>query len=427
MSIQLNPAERRVARWAAPVIVTVLAVWIICLELVEMLLVPARDSFPTRFGDLTIYREAVDYWVHGGSLYDYASQHTKTLGLGFTYPPFAAIILAPAMLVSPRWLEVAWTLGTYVVATLLLWITVTPARLRAGRSGAAPDHIARTVRIVATAWVMLGLSYPFIANVIWGQVSLVVIALCLVDAGGAVPGRFKGILIGLVAAVKLTPLIFIPYFLITGQRRSAARATSTFLLATGLAFAVDPTDSIDYWTRDVMNTSRVGDLGRASNKSLLALLMRWHAGGDLQVELWLSLCLLIGSYALVHAWQSFAWGDDLAAALTVGCLSVVVSPVSWTHHQTWGVVAALALIAGGRAPAMRAGAVLYAVFLLEPLIPPDTTWLHGPGSLLLRACTEVPVVAFIVVSILGLPSGRLTEVDAAELLNIDEERITDPV
>jgi len=40
------------------------------------------------FFDLRIYRGAVLWWLHGGSLYSFHIGHTD---YGFTYPPFAAL------------------------------------------------------------------------------------------------------------------------------------------------------------------------------------------------------------------------------------------------------------------------------------------------------------------------------------------------
>ena len=46
-------------------------------------------------GDLTIYRQAMEFQQAGGSIYDYVYIHPRVHGLGFTYPPFAAIVLRP--------------------------------------------------------------------------------------------------------------------------------------------------------------------------------------------------------------------------------------------------------------------------------------------------------------------------------------------
>src|SRR5690606_38651820 len=49
------------------------------------------------FFDMKIYHGAVEWWTSGGPLYEYAS---PTSGLGFTYPPFAAVSMLPMALTS---------------------------------------------------------------------------------------------------------------------------------------------------------------------------------------------------------------------------------------------------------------------------------------------------------------------------------------
>src|SRR2546423_5608958 len=74
------------------------------------------------FFDLKIYHGAMVWWTHGGNLYDFVSPGTT---LGFTYPPFAALAMAP-MAVLPTivagWLN---TLVSLAALTLLLaWLLV---------------------------------------------------------------------------------------------------------------------------------------------------------------------------------------------------------------------------------------------------------------------------------------------------------------
>src|SRR5262245_59292989 len=58
---------------------------------------------PYVFFDLKIYHGAVAYWASGGSLYDYLDPDVP---LGFTYPPFAALVMLPMAHLSM--LDAAW-------------------------------------------------------------------------------------------------------------------------------------------------------------------------------------------------------------------------------------------------------------------------------------------------------------------------------
>ena len=52
---------------------------------------------------------------------------------------------------------------------------------------------------------------------------------------------------GLAAAVKLTPLVFVVYLMLTGRMRAAVTAMATFAAAVGVGFLVAPADSVTYW------------------------------------------------------------------------------------------------------------------------------------------------------------------------------------
>src|SRR5262245_51309578 len=47
---------------------------------------------PYDFFDLKIYHGAVVWWANGGELYQYVAPNVP---LGFTYPPFAALVMLP--------------------------------------------------------------------------------------------------------------------------------------------------------------------------------------------------------------------------------------------------------------------------------------------------------------------------------------------
>ncbi|WBB98805.1 hypothetical protein O7543_09440 [Solwaraspora sp. WMMA2080] len=57
--------------------------------------------------------------------------------------------------------------------------------------------------------------------------------------------------------------------------------------------------------------------------------------------------------ALVRGAVAYRDGDRLAGVVIVGAAGLAFSPVSWTHHQTWLVLAALLVVGErrGRAPA----------------------------------------------------------------------------
>jgi alpha-1,2-mannosyltransferase len=55
------------------------------------------------------------------------------------------------------------------------------------------------------------------------------------------------LLIGIAAAVKLTPAAFVLFLLLRGDRRAVVTATSSGLAATAVGFAVAPRESLAFW------------------------------------------------------------------------------------------------------------------------------------------------------------------------------------
>ncbi|MGC3994545.1 MAG: glycosyltransferase 87 family protein [Propionicimonas sp.] len=352
-------------------------------------------------GDLDIYRGAVSWALAGNDLYTYAYTHPTVHGLGFTYPPFAALVLLPFALMASLPAKIVWTVLTFVVVVGCVHLLVRHARRDPGSrlAAGAPRH-------ATTAWVA-GLSipvmatYPFLHNLIVGQVSLFVVALALCDQ--LLPRRWQGVLVGLSGAIKLTPLVFLPYYLLTRQWRQAALCGGTFAAATGLAFLVLPRASVEYWRTMLWQTGRVGRTDSTVNKSLLGLLSRQLPDGAPVHVVWMVVALAVAALAYWRASRSFAEGDLLAATLVVGALSVALSPISWPHHQLWLVfAAAFYLLQRGRVPLVL-GAGLFAIFFGYPWFGDYPAGTVGP---LLGAGVELPALAVLVVLGFGVRPGR---------------------
>jgi alpha-1,2-mannosyltransferase len=140
--------------------------------------------------------------------------------------------------------------------------------------------------------------------------------------------------IGLAAAVKLTPLLFLGYLVVAREWRAARVAAGTFLGATVLAALVAPADSAAFWSRALWQTGRVGDLGYVSNQSLLGALTRLHATPEYRWAWPLAVLLVLAGWA-VRARRAGLVGDHAAGFALTGVAACLVSPVSWVHHLVW--------------------------------------------------------------------------------------------
>jgi len=123
----------------------------------------------------------------------------------------------------------------------------------------------------------------------YGQVNLLLLVLVCSDLRNK---RFAGVGIGLAAAIKLTPVVFIGYLILSRQYRQAATAVAAAGAATVLALLIAPDASVEFWTDAVWDTGRIGKLYYVSNQSLRGVVARLEA----PPTLWLTAVALVVAY-----------------------------------------------------------------------------------------------------------------------------------
>ncbi|MDI1465877.1 glycosyltransferase 87 family protein [Catellatospora sp. KI3] len=306
---------------------------------------------PDRLSDLHIYYGAVKTAQSGAPLYGYVAEN----GGPFTYPPFAALVMWPMTGLSETALQLLWLASTCAAVAALA--------LSLGRALHVPAH-RRALAVAAVACAVL-LSAPAQSNLRFGQVSVFIVLLALVDAAGLTPARWRGVLVGVAAAIKLTPLLFVLFFLLARRWRDAARAGAAFAGCALVAAALLPADSWTYWSGTVLQTSRIGDLASLGNQSVHGMLLRIGVAPQTLPLVWAALVALVCGTALLRARRLRLDGEPVRAAVLVGCATVAASPVSWTHHQLWTVLAAMLLVAARGALRRAAGVALAVVMTLS--------------------------------------------------------------
>ncbi|MFE6197787.1 glycosyltransferase 87 family protein [Streptomyces sp. NPDC057838] len=297
-----------------------------------------RDWF-----DLRVYHGSVGTWVHhGGRIYDYRVPGTA---YGFTYPPFAAVAMAPMALLDLRTAIAVALLLNLAALALVLRLLTGPAWRRPGWFGWA---------LLAC---LLALFEPLRDTISFGQVNLLLLALVLTDAAllATGRGRWAGAGIGLAAAIKLTPALFIGLLLVTRRWRAAAVATGVALGATALAAGVDRDASRFYWTEALWDTGRVGSQAYVSNQSVQGVLARL---GEHDRAVWAAAVLLVLGAWAVRARRAVAAGDWAAGFALTGLAACLVSPITWVHHLVWLLPSFAVLVRAGH---VRVAGALYAV------------------------------------------------------------------
>jgi alpha-1,2-mannosyltransferase len=292
--------------------------------------------------DLRVYAGAAQWWRSGGELYEYTYGRSP---YGFTYPPFAALAVLPMTLLPIEVVAGLHALLNAALLTGLAWWLLAPLARRHGWP------VAFTV---AAAVPVLFVLEPVRETIGFGQVNLVLVALVLADVAALRRGsRWAGVGIGLAAAVKLTPGLFVVYLLLTRRWRAAAVALGTAGAATALAAAVAPRESWQYFTGTLWQTERVGRPDKTSNQSLFGALARLTDPAEPPRLLWLALAVVALVLVLARAVRAARAGDDLAGVTLTGLAACLVSPISWSHHLVWLVPALVVLLdlAAGRVPA----------------------------------------------------------------------------
>ena len=268
-------------------------------------------------GDVAIYRLGARAAVSSGAVYSFQHQ-----GHGFSYPPFAALVLAPL-----AWLPNAAMWGVLVLAGIgALAVVLALSMPRALRD------VRRLEGGACRAVAVLIISEPVVTTLRFGQIDLLLAALVMAD----VLVLRRGVLVGLATAVKLTPGLFIVFLLVRGRYREAVGAVATFGAATLWGFAVLPRTSARYWTHNALAGTGVGSFTTVGNQSVHGVLGRM-LGADAGTALWLVLAVPMTGCGLQLARRAADAGCDVLAVATTGVTACIVSPVSWPHHWVWFV------------------------------------------------------------------------------------------
>jgi alpha-1,2-mannosyltransferase len=286
--------------------------------------------------DLQIYDWAGHIARHSGNLYGLSF---RVLHLHFTYPPMAAAVFAVLSYAPLPVLKCLVSAGSIAALTAVTWLSW--GALGYSRSR---ERLGGTLAIAAIAiW-----SEPVQQTLAFGQVNIVLMLIIVADLGLPDGAWWKGAGAGLAAGFKLTPLIFIPYLLLTGRRRAAGVALAAFLATIVVTAVWLPSQSSRYWAgRLFMDPHRLGNVGYVGNQSLYGMLVRLTGSSHSANVAWLVAAVIVGAGGLLLA-VAAQRKQELAGVVICALTGLEVSPVSWSHHWVW-IVPALVLAVHGAA------------------------------------------------------------------------------
>jgi alpha-1,2-mannosyltransferase len=277
--------------------------------------------------DLTAYQVGGQRVLGGVSLYDSPLLGATRGVFEFVYPPFAALLFVPlAPLHGAVFVAVAVVVGVGLLAGVV-WLSLI------GLGLIGPGRASASLGLGLTGLLLW--CEPILETVAFGQINLLVLVLVLADVLRPDSARSKGALIGLAAGIKLTPLFFVLYLLVTRRFRAASVAGAAFLATVLVGAVVLPGDSRTFWAGAFADPSRVGVPRHPGNQSLRGLIARAWGSGTGEQLLWFASAVLVALVGLWLAARLASCGQELAAAVVCGVTATAVSPFSWAHHWVW--------------------------------------------------------------------------------------------
>jgi alpha-1,2-mannosyltransferase len=185
----------------------------------------------------------------------------------------------------------------------------------------------------------------------YGQVNTILMALVVADLLPDPPEHRRripqGILIGLAAAIKLTPALFVIFMFLIGKRRAALTAIISFAAFTGIGAILLFRETMVFFGGLSGGDTRTASPLYAGNQSLLGVFFRLGDSSRTTTLLGLAVATVLavlGCLVAAHWWRS---DEQVFAVAIVGLTTCLASPLSWTHHYVWILPMAMAVLSPG--------------------------------------------------------------------------------
>lgn len=364
--------------------------------------------------DIDVYRMGGRAWLNGTPLYADSTKFQTQAGLDlpFTYPPLAAIVFAPF-----AWLTLPTAGAAITVTTLVLLIvsmTIVLTRLDVGTGWQSRAWLAAA--LVAPAVVFLE---PIRSNFAFGQINVVLMTLVIADCVPRKTPWPRGLLLGVAIAVKLTPAVFLLYFVLRRDVRAVLVTAASACAATVVGFVLAWRDSWTYWTETLHDTDRIGTATLNTNQNISGTLARLGLAEDQRFVLWAVACVAVLGLTVWAAHRVLRAGQPVLALICVALFGLAVSPVSWSHHWVWVLPATLVVsVIGFRQRSVGllvVGVVGLALMIWTPIVlMPEH---HETAAPLWRRLLGASYLwwGLAVITVAGAVAPRLTARPAAEV------------
>ncbi len=280
--------------------------------------------------DLAVYREAGIYVAHGNSPYASGFGAHLLVHLAYVYPPVCSLLFVPFNFMSPDVTRFVWT--SLTIAEIVVAVSI----VFRGFLSLQKDRYLPLLLIISALCIW---NFPVASVLDFGQIDFLIMFLVLVDLVGFenktrpkwIP---RGVLVGIAAALKLTPGVFIIYFLFAKEYKEFRNSVAGFLGSTLVGFIFMFDGSKVYWFHFLIKLSNGDSPLYYSNQSLDGIFRRLIPYGKWYF-LWVPSVVVMMVFGFYGAIRAKRLGQNLAAVTLVGITSVLIAPISWLHELVW--------------------------------------------------------------------------------------------
>lgn len=367
-------------------------------------------EFPNWPTDVGVYRDGAEAFLRGDSMYTELPPPEWGDPIPYIYPPVSVLLFVPLALVPV-------SIG-FPALTLLTTIALVPIVQAYRRCSPEVQSAMRSAPLVLLGALAMLSGHPVQNTIFWGQINVLLMLLVVLDILWPNPRWPRGLLIGIAAAIKLTPAGFALIFLLRKDWRALGVSLLAFAGATTVGAIVMPSASVQFWGDRIFTTTDLYTGTPYANEAYAVSLEKLGMTG---MPLELAHYGGLAAIAVMTVLGTKRAVDDGNLPLALGVTAagvLLVSPVSWSHHWVLALpTAALILIMGlrRRNPWLVAcGALAVVVFWTAPhyWLPLDPARWTVP-EMIAGSSYQLLALALLIVMTLRQLSARLVRTRSA--------------
>ena len=292
--------------------------------------------------DMIIYREGVKAFMAGDEVYS-VPMMAGDIALPFLYPPFGALVMVP---LAGDWFSDAMAGDIVIIlSNLLIGLIVLLLAFALNKQRVTRFASSDVISVASLIWGIVLIFEPVRLNNGFAQINIILMALVALDL---IPRKRlkwlpQGWLIGVAAAIKITPLAMLLYFLVRKELKPIITAGISAIVATTIAAAVRWDVTWEYFTVNLLSMGSGGEIGvqtaYQSNSSIKGFLERLYTSQEsmetasmITTIIWFCLAIItvvLGGWLMIALMKR---GLNIEAFIINAFIMLLISPVSWSHH-----------------------------------------------------------------------------------------------